>query len=612
MVLWLQPTLLNDGAWHGFIGYQDGTRSPSLWVNFNGCDVGFCDCSGATGGIAAWDCLACAEGDAGCTCTTAEGETTCALDEGATPLLECGVNNWVTPVPTTDMPDGICNPRNDLTQACRSAGCCDCSTANTGNAGDGVSGNGMHWDTRTTQAANGNTHGGQRFAGVADNYFVSGEYTHVVWTKAGQECNFYKNGALTDTTVCPTHVDLHANYEIGHVDNFFQGVIDEVSLFQFALSEHDALAIYSMTATATPPGAYFLFDGTADDAAGYRHGTVSGAKLTSDRFGTPNQAYSFDGDDLITVETPFTGADDDFTISIWLQPTLLNDGAWHGFLGYQDGTRSPSLWVNFNGCDVGFCDCSGATGGIAAWEGGDGPNGWVTPEPTFDRPDGDCDVTAPPSCTAGPDDPGVCGVTAEGGACEVTATPLGTVTEDTTCTYDAGGVVPKVTAQACASAGCCDCSTANTGNSGDGVSGNGMHWDTRTTQDNGNAHAGQRFAGVADDYFVFGQYTGVVWTKAGQECNLYKNGALTDTTTCPTHVDLHDTYEIGHVDNFFNGVIDEVAFYTMALSDAEIATSIGRSAPRRHASAGLVRCYPGRGVLEKNTKKNRITGNPSG
>ena len=277
----------------------------------------------------------------------------------------------------------------------------------------------------------------------------------------------------------------------------------------------------------TPPGAYFLFDGSADDAAGFRHGTVSGATLTSDRFGTPNQAYSFDGDDVITVETPFTGADDDFTIAVWLQPTLINDGAWHGFLGYQDGTRSPSLWVNFNGCDVGFCDCSGASGGIAAWEGGDGINGWVTPAPGGELPEGDC---------AAPD-----------------------------------GMV-----QACSTAGCCDCSTANTGNAGDGVSGNGMHWDTRTTQDNGNAHAGQRFAGVADNYFVFGQYTGVVWTKAGQECNLYKNGALTDTTTCPTHVDLHETYEIGHVDNFFNGVIDEVAFYTMALSDAEIATSIGR------------------------------------
>ena len=47
-----------------------------------------------------------------------------------------------------------------------------------------------------------------------------------------------------------------------------------------------------------------------------------------------------------------------------VKPTLINDGAWHGFIGYQADTRSPSLWVNFNGCDVGFCDCSGSVGGI--------------------------------------------------------------------------------------------------------------------------------------------------------------------------------------------------------------------------------------------------------
>ena len=96
---------------------------------------------------------------------------------------------------------------------------------------------------------------------------------------------------------------------------------------------------------------------------------VGGATSTADRFGAANSAMSFDGiDDKIIVNTPFGAASDDFSMVIWLQPTLINDGAWHGFLGYQDGTRSPSLWVNFNGCDVGFCDCSGLTGGITSWD----------------------------------------------------------------------------------------------------------------------------------------------------------------------------------------------------------------------------------------------------
>jgi hypothetical protein len=141
------PTLVNDGAWHGFLGYQDGTRSPSLWVNFNGCDVGFCDCSGTSGGR--------------------------------------GSNN-TTPTPTIGLPAGECTPVDGMDQQCSTAVCCDCSTANAGNAGDGISGNGLHWDTRTTQELEGNPHDGVRFAGVADNYFRANAYTHVVWTKAGQ------------------------------------------------------------------------------------------------------------------------------------------------------------------------------------------------------------------------------------------------------------------------------------------------------------------------------------------------------------------------------------------------------------------------------------------
>jgi hypothetical protein len=226
MAIWLKPTLINDGAWHGFVGYQaDDTRSPSLWVNFNGCDVGFCDCSGPEGGITGWsDCD--------------------------------GPNGWCTPTPSVGgLPVGDCEAVPGLVQACATAGCCDCTTANTGNTGDQLSGNGMHWDTRTGQAANGNLHDGQRFAGVVDNYFASGRYTHVVWSKGGEVCKFYKNGGLTDTTSCPTHVDLHKSYTIGLVDNYFTGIIDQVQFFSYALIDDDAARLYKSGGGQLPPGA---------------------------------------------------------------------------------------------------------------------------------------------------------------------------------------------------------------------------------------------------------------------------------------------------------------------------------------------------------------------
>ena len=44
---------------------------------------------------------------------------------------------------------------------------------------------------------------------------------------------------------------------------------------------------------------------------------VSGATLTADRFEAADAAYSFDGDDVITVATPFTAGDQDFSVSVW-------------------------------------------------------------------------------------------------------------------------------------------------------------------------------------------------------------------------------------------------------------------------------------------------------
>jgi hypothetical protein len=52
-----------------------------------------------------------------------------------------------------------------------------------------------------------------------------------------------------------------------------------------------------------------------------------------------------------------------------MQPTSGSfDGNWHGFIGYQQGTRSPSMWVNHAGTD---CNpmCGMGPGG-----GNNGPN----------------------------------------------------------------------------------------------------------------------------------------------------------------------------------------------------------------------------------------------
>lgn len=79
--------------------------------------------------------------------------------------------------------------------------------------------------------------------------------------------------------------------------------------------------------------AYYPFTGSANDvSANANHGTVHGAVLSTDRFGTPESSYLFDGiDDHIVVadNLPLRLSGPEFSISMWLFETERN-------VGYQD------------------------------------------------------------------------------------------------------------------------------------------------------------------------------------------------------------------------------------------------------------------------------------
>ena len=86
--------------------------------------------------------------------------------------------------------------------------------------------------------------------------------------------------------------------------------IQTVRIFNAALSEKEIRNRYlhslrmaggSSLATLTD-GLVALYDfkGDANDIIGGNDGTVTGATLTTDRFGNANSAYSFDGNDYIT------------------------------------------------------------------------------------------------------------------------------------------------------------------------------------------------------------------------------------------------------------------------------------------------------------------------
>jgi len=69
--------------------------------------------------------------------------------------------------------------------------------------------------------------------------------------------------------------------------------------------------------------AYYPFSGSANDSGGYNHhGTVTGAVLTTDRFGIPNNAYQFNNpSDIIIVpdNDSLDGMSNGLTISFWVK-----------------------------------------------------------------------------------------------------------------------------------------------------------------------------------------------------------------------------------------------------------------------------------------------------
>ncbi len=71
--------------------------------------------------------------------------------------------------------------------------------------------------------------------------------------------------------------------------------------------------------------AWYPFNGNANDESGNGHnGTVNGAVLTTDRFGNPNHAYSFDG---ITANITNLTITNEKSISVWINvDTSVNCG----------------------------------------------------------------------------------------------------------------------------------------------------------------------------------------------------------------------------------------------------------------------------------------------
>ncbi|MBL7773213.1 MAG: hypothetical protein JNM95_10140 [Chitinophagaceae bacterium] len=203
--------------------------------------------------------------------------------------------------------------------------------------------------------------GGVDLSGVQT--LPSNSWKFVSCVKQGITLTYYVNGQLdnTVTNAAATNISSSIFIELGRLRNgsnsfirYLNGKLDDLKIYNTALSAAQIMA------ESSSPIASYPFTGNANDAIGTNHGTVSGATLTTDRFGNANSAYSFDGvDDYIEVaDNNLIDLSTNFTISVWIFPTvnsaigtIINKENSYEISRHPDGTIQYALSANGTGSD---------------------------------------------------------------------------------------------------------------------------------------------------------------------------------------------------------------------------------------------------------------------
>ena len=168
-------------------------------------------------------------------------------------------------------------------------------------------------------------------------------WSYITFVKSGSNVQVYLNAVngYTNSSQPATLASNTSNLRIGErtfTSEVFHGKLDDIKIYNTALSPSQVLNEYNTSSNNLV--AYYPFNANANDTIGTNHGTVNGATLTADRFGNANSAYSFDGiDDFIELGN-INFANNDYTISFWvnLNSTTTDNTVFSG--------ANPSVLTN--------------------------------------------------------------------------------------------------------------------------------------------------------------------------------------------------------------------------------------------------------------------------
>jgi hypothetical protein len=198
-----------------------------------------------------------------------------------------------------------------------------------------------------------------------------GQWYHLIVTRDNANMRFYVNGNLSGSVSTngqlPFYGSSYTNAIIGGrstLTQFYQGALDDISVYNRALSATEATQLYNAGSACTQVNLQnglvgcYPFAGNALDATSTgNNGTVNGAALTTDRFGNANGAYAFDGiDDYISLN-PAPLKNNNYTYSFWAKADAIPVPGNSGFvfsIGGPGGDQSIALNHAYSGPNSGW------------------------------------------------------------------------------------------------------------------------------------------------------------------------------------------------------------------------------------------------------------------
>lgn len=109
-----------------------------------------------------------------------------------------------------------------------------------------------------------------------------------------------------------------------------------------------------------------------------------------------------------------------------------------------------------------------------------------------------------------------------------------------------------------------------------------------------------------NNFFVANEWTHLAWVKSGSNNYVYRNGQLVITYTSAAQLNVPTNYNFGKVDNFFNGSLDEIRFWSIARTGDQIRANLFNRSLANN-TAGLLayyKCNEGAGTTLANSCTN--------